>query len=615
MSTTSPDEGSGLDLDWDAAPSLAARRPAATPAPAPAPAAPPEVDPFSIDLPEVGEVLPLSEEDASLDWAELPPAQAAPAAPPPKEPVVARERPSGAVPSVARPSGAVPSVARELPPETPDVNLNTPAARAWGPIALGALAVAGVVLLLQGALPRSFPSLLEMTVLLPVLTGASSDFFPLSAWVLALLSWGLLGLAMGLGHRLARRAGSPLDMGELESVALVLVPGLNLVGGPYVLRELGMAAESRKAGLRLGLHKRAIAAVGLLAGSVALESVAVLHPGELSRMAALAVRLLSTAAFVAVLSGMGRALWVLTNSVGVPGGRARGWGSAARGGGSRAPKPVWVGLLAATAVAVLGVWFFRNEELACESGTSARHTQGSWGEWVSACVRPSGARHGAEWARGPEGRLLARGEYREGQRHGTFRMWSETGVLLDEQAYTEGQPSGKWKLYLPSGRLLLEEEYVGGKREGPTSIYYASGNRRMLRSYQKGLAHGRYATWFDSGLVEEEGAFEEGRPSGWWVKRDKEGKVVKQWSGGYSASQDTAGVSAVLLDGSVPAVALRAGHTTEWWKARIELLRDKARREPEFVALYELTLKRARASGFTIFEKPEGVVLALEPTP
>ena len=158
--------------------------------------------------------------------------------------------------------------------------------------------------------------------------------------------------------------------------------------------------------------------------------------------------------------------------------------------------------------------------------------------------------------------------------------------------------------------------------EGPSTLYHSNGNKRFLKHYQKGLAHGRHATWFESGLVEEEGAFEQGRPSGWWVKRDKEGKVLKQWSAGLSASSDTAGVAAVLMaaaslpaPGSADGAALRAGHTLEWWKERLELLRYKAANDPASVALYELTLRRARANGFTVIEQPQGMVLALEPTP
>ena len=106
------------------------------------------------------------------------------------------------------------------------------------------------------------------------------------------------------------------------------------------------------------------------------------------------------------------------------------------------------------------------------------------------------------------------------------------------------------------------------------------------------------------------------------MKRDREGKVLKQWSAGLSTSGDTAGVAAVLMaaaslpaPGATDGPALRAGHTLQWWKERLELLKYKAASDPASVALYELTLRRARANGFEVIEHPQGVVLALEPAP
>jgi hypothetical protein len=100
--------------------------------------------------------------------------------------------------------------------------------------------------------------------------------------------------------------------------------------------------------------------------------------------------------------------------------------------------------------------------------------------------------------------------------------------------------------------------------------------------------------------------------------------VVKQWSeGGLSADAATAGVSAIFMGDSTLAasraagpsdvVELRAGHTREWWQERLGMLKGKAGKDPEIAALYQLTLQRARANGFVVFEKPEGVELALEP--
>ncbi|PTL85020.1 hypothetical protein DAT35_08245 [Vitiosangium sp. GDMCC 1.1324] len=100
--------------------------------------------------------------------------------------------------------------------------------------------------------------------------------------------------------------------------------------------------------------------------------------------------------------------------------------------------------------------------------------------------------------------------------------------------------------------------------------------------------------------------------------------MVKQWSeGGLSADEATAGVSAVFMGdatlassraaGPSDVVELRAGHTREWWQERLGQLKGKAEKDSGSAALYALTLQRAKANGFVVFEKPEGVELALEP--
>ncbi|QRK10804.1 hypothetical protein JQX13_12460 [Archangium violaceum] len=503
------------------------------------------------------------------------------------------------------------------------------AARKLFAVGVLALVGTGAVLLTQGLLPARFPPLLTMLVWVPALTGAPSDFFAPSAWVLSLLPWGLFALALAVGHRLSLWARVPMEQGLVEWLALALVPGVHLVGGPLVLGELGSSAESLEPGLRLRLKVRTVAAVALDVLSVSFGIQAAREPGEVLFVAALALRVLSVAAFAGVLFGVGRALRVLARGSEAPvttGGKGRGWGSAARRGGSRGPlvTAAWAVALGVCVVAVPLVWFIRSEARTCESGTALRSTQGAGGRWVGACVLPDGRRQGRAQTRAWDGRLLESGEYRQGQRHGTFRMWSERGVLLEESSYAEGQPDGRWKLYRADGQRALEMGYAGGQLSGESTTYYANGNPRYRKNYQRGVVHGRHARWFESGLVEVEGAFNQGRPSGWWVQRNAEGKVVKQWSeGGLSADEETAGVSAVFMGdatlassrvmGPSDVVELRAGHTREWWQKRLGELKIEAGRDSESAALYQLTLRRARANGFVVFEKTEGVELALEP--
>ncbi|WNG42935.1 hypothetical protein F0U60_01610 [Archangium minus] len=558
-----------------------------------------------------------------LDWDSLP--VPAPQWSPPSSspaPAVSKATPSVSVPTSQGAAAPIENV-------EPVVALRPGAARKL--LAVGVLALVGTaaVLLIQGLLPERFPPLLTMLVWVPAVTGAPSDFFPLSAWVLSLLPWGLFALALAVGHRLSLWARVPMEQGLVEGLGLALVPGVHLVGGPLVLGELGSSAESLEPGLRLGLKVRTVVAVVLDVLAVVLGMKAAREPGELLIVAAMTFRVLSVAAFAGVLLGVGRALRVLARASEAPvstGGKGRGWGSAARAGGSKGPvvTAAWAGALGVCMVMVPLVWFLRSEARTCESGTELSQTQGAEGQWVGACVLPDGRRQGWAQTRAQDGRLLESGEYRQGQRHGTFRTWSERGVLLEELSYAEGKPDGRWKLFRPDGQRALELGYAGGQLSGESTTYYANGNPRYRKNYQRGVVHGRHARWFESGLVEVEGAFNQGRPSGWWVQRNAEGKVVKQWSeGGLSSDEATAGVSAVFMGdatlassrvmGPSDVVELRAGHTREWWQKRLGELKGEAGRNSESAALYQLTLQRARANGFVVFEKPEGVELALEP--
>lgn len=565
--------------------------------------------------------------DLDRSWLE----PSAPASPPPPEPTPPVRKTSPAVPVARAPAAPVTKPAAPVTSEVPVVEYRPGEARKWGVLGVLALVGTGGVLMVQAALPVRFPSLLAMLVWVPALTGAPSDFFPPLAWVLALVGWGLFALAAAVGHKLALRARAPLEQGWVEWLALVLVPGVNLVGGPRVLGELGSFAEPLVPGLRLRLRVRTLVAVGLQVVAGVLGILAGREPGEGLLAAAVAGRVLSAAAFAWVLSGMGRALLALARGIeanGAEGVKGRGWGSAVRVGASSAPlvTAAWAGALVASVVVLPAVWFLRSEARTCESGTSLRHTENAEGGQVSACVLPDGRKQGHEQTRAGDGRLLGSGEYREGQRHGTFRAWSQRGVLLEELSYAGGKPDGRWKVYRADGQRALELGYAAGQLEGESTTFYANGNPRYRKTYQKGVVHGRHARWFESGLVEVEGAFNQGRPSGWWVQRNAEGKVVKQWSeGGLSADEATAGVSAVFMGDATLAssgatassnvVELRAGRPREWWQERLGKLKGNAGKDAESAALYQLTLERARANGFDIVEKPEGVELTLAPAP
>jgi hypothetical protein len=485
-----------------------------------------------------------------------------------------------------------------------------PDATGWALLGLGLVSLVGTgaAWFVQTALPEHFPSLMTMAVRMFGPPGAASDFFPPSAWSLALASWGLLALALGVGHQLARRAGVPLDMGALGWVALVLQPGLNLVSGPAVLRSLGAAALSRRPGARLWLGTRTLVAVLLHTGAVVLDACALRDPDEGLALAALVARLVAMAAFVAVMCGVARAFWILSRSSAKAPATQRLFTFERLSG----PELGWVAMVALVGVVLAGVWYWRGDGRACGPGTASRLSEGPAGQRVLACVLPDGRAQGPRWVRGPEGRLLERSEYRAGQPHGPWRAWSERGQPWEERAYADGQAHGTWTLYHPGGWRWLEETFVEGQREGPTTLFLKHGNKRMLKHYQKGLAHGPRTLWFDSGGEEETGLFEQGRPTGVWVKRDASGKVLKQWDASLPAGME----SVFLLAGSTAEESqLRAGHTQSWWKQRLEMLRARAQRDPAAEALYQLTLRRARNNGFAVLERPEGVVIAMQPTP
>ena len=496
------------------------------------------------------------------------------------------------------------AVARAAEPEE-----HAPDARGWALLGLGLVALTGTAgaWCLQTALPDRFPSLMTLGVRMFGPPGAASDFFPASAWWLALASWALLALGLGVGHQLARRAGARPHMSALEWAALVLQPGLNLVSGPYVMRALGAAARSRQPALRLWLGTRALVAMLLHTGAVVLDAWALRTANEDLAAGALAASLAAMAAFVAVLCGSVRSLWVLSR-LGLQAAELRGEPTRVRLSG---PTLGWAAMVAAVALVIGGVWYGRADARECGSGTSARWSEDDQGQRGLACVLPDGRGQGPRWVRGHDGRLLERGEFLAGQPQGTFRTWGARGQPWEERTYASGLPHGTWTLYHPGGWRWLEQTYVEGLLEGPTTLYLEHGSKRLLKHYQKGLAHGPRTLWFDSGIEEETGLFEQGQRTGLWTRRDRSGKVLKQWNAALPEGLETAST----MGGAAEEILLRAGHTQSWWKQRLELLRNKARVDPATEPLYQLTLRRARANGFAVLERPEGVVLAMEPTP
>lgn len=132
--------------------------------------------------------------------------------------------------------------------------------------------------------------------------------------------------------------------------------------------------------------------------------------------------------------------------------------------------------------------------------------------------------HGLWRMWGPDGSVMAEGEYDMGVRHGVWKQRYEKATLLGELPYNlftapftatveldHDQIDGKWTIHDAEGRKVSEWEYVDGRRHGKWSWWFPDGNKMQEMNYRQGAIDGKLTQWAADGQVAKTETFENGR--------------------------------------------------------------------------------------------------------
>jgi len=135
----------------------------------------------------------------------------------------------------------------------------------------------------------------------------------------------------------------------------------------------------------------------------------------------------------------------------------------------------------------------------------------------------SGTREG-EWLEYyPDGKLKAKGNYKQDRRVGEWLFYHSNGRLEQTGSYSaEGLLTGKWLWYYNNGQLSREENYVGGLADGLSTEFDLKGNIIVRGEYLEGKEEGFWL--YEYGDHREEGEYKAGMRSGLWKHFYPDGK-------------------------------------------------------------------------------------------
>lgn len=127
-----------------------------------------------------------------------------------------------------------------------------------------------------------------------------------------------------------------------------------------------------------------------------------------------------------------------------------------------------------------------------------------------------------DWSlRGPDGRVLASGQYAAGLRQGKWRWRDRDGDLRIKGAYKNGLRSGTWQFWHADRELLAEGKYERGFKSGAWTYFRVDGSADPDWSgvYERAEIAGPWGGRARGQLVD-------GRLQGEWLVRDRNGELV-----------------------------------------------------------------------------------------
>lgn len=209
----------------------------------------------------------------------------------------------------------------------------------------------------------------------------------------------------------------------------------------------------------------------------------------------------------------------------------------------------------------------RGDPRPCPAG-SVRHGEPppvGRAQWCRRRQAGSWVNHGPFMAWHPNGRMQAKGTYRDGKPHGRFEMWFQNGQRRARGHYEQGQKEGVWRSWHMRGGLAIEATFADDEENGPWRSWWQEGYLSAQGQMQDGWESGYWVFWHTNGRLAQAGHYSRGNRTGWWERWERSGEPLPMLR-----FEDGDEVASGALSGPLAAEDLAQGVQTRPWGAPLE---------------------------------------------
>lgn len=127
-----------------------------------------------------------------------------------------------------------------------------------------------------------------------------------------------------------------------------------------------------------------------------------------------------------------------------------------------------------------------------------------------------------------EGKLKAKGNYKNQQKDSIWNYYSLAGYRISEELFVNGKKQGIIKNFFEDGKIAEEKEFAYDIEEGEWNQYYEDGKVRMKSTYKNGVLEGKTYYYDRIGNKMIEGNFLHDVRHGAWMFFDEKGNITKK---------------------------------------------------------------------------------------
>ncbi|MBV6484590.1 MAG: hypothetical protein KFKLKKLM_01097 [Flavobacteriales bacterium] len=127
-----------------------------------------------------------------------------------------------------------------------------------------------------------------------------------------------------------------------------------------------------------------------------------------------------------------------------------------------------------------------------------------------------------------EGKLKAKGNYKNQQKDSIWNYYSLAEFKISEELYVNGKKQGKVKNFFQDGTIAEEKEYINDVENGEWIQYYEDGKVRMKSTYINGSLEGKTYYYDRGGKKMIEGNFYHDVRHGAWMFFNEKEEITKK---------------------------------------------------------------------------------------